>query len=121
VTGKPTTVSLLVKNTGSAVNRNVNLSSFKPENWKVEFKPEKLEALEPGQFKQVEATITPAATALVGDYSVGLMADGEKSSSKTVELRVTVKAPTAWGWIGVGLIAVVIGGMGGLFAWLGRR
>jgi len=121
VTGKPTTVSLLVKNTGSAVNRNVNLSSFKPENWKVEFKPEKLEALDPGQFKQVEATITPAGTALVGDYSVGLMVDGEKSSSKTVELRVTVKAPTAWGWIGVGLIAVVIGGMGGLFAWLGRR
>ena len=121
VTGKPTTVSLLVKNTGSAVNRNVNLSSFKPENWKVEFKPEKIEALEPNQIKQVEVTITPAATALVGDYSVGLMVDGEKSSSKTVEMRVTVKAPTAWGWIGVGLIAVVIGGMGGLFAWLGRR
>ena len=121
VTGKPTTVSLLVKNTGSAVNRTVNLSSFKPENWKVEFKPEKLENLEPGAFKQVEATITPSATALVGDYSVGLMADGEKGSSKTIELRVTVKAPTAWGWIGVGLIALVIGGMGGLFAWLGRR
>jgi uncharacterized membrane protein len=121
VTGKPTTVSLLVKNTGSAVNRNITLSSFKPENWKVEFKPEKFEALEPNQLKQVEATITPAATALVGDYSVGLMVDGEKSSSKTVEMRVTVKAPTAWGWIGVGLIAVVIAGMGGLFAWLGRR
>jgi uncharacterized membrane protein len=121
VTGKPTTVSLLVKNTGSAVNRAVNLSSFKPENWKVDFKPEKIENLEPNAVKQVEATITPAATALVGDYSVGLMADGEKSSNKTVEMRVTVKAPTAWGWIGVGLIAVVIGGMGGLFAWLGRR
>jgi uncharacterized membrane protein len=121
VTGKPTTVSVLVKNTGSAVNRNINLSSFKPENWKVEFKPEKIEALDPNQIKQVEATITPAATALVGDYSVGLMVDGERASSKTVEMRVTVKAPTAWGWIGVGLIAVVIGGMGGLFAWLGRR
>ena len=70
--------------------------------------------------KQVEASIPPAATSLVGDYSVGLMADGEKSS-KTVEMRVTVKAPTAWGWIGVGLIAVAIGGMGGLFIWLGRR
>ncbi|NTV37998.1 MAG: NAD-dependent DNA ligase LigA, partial [Anaerolineales bacterium] len=31
VTGKPTTVSFIVKNTGSALNRNVNLSSFKPE------------------------------------------------------------------------------------------
>ena len=120
VTGKPTTVSLLIKNSGSALNRNISLSSFKPENWMVEFKPEKIEALEPGAIKQVEATITPAATALVGDYSVGLMADGEKSS-KTVEMRVTVRAPTAWGWIGVGLIALAIGGMGGLFIWLGRR
>ena len=121
VTGKATTVSMLVKNTGSAVNRVVNFSSFKPENWKVEFKPEKLENLEPNAIKQVEATITPAAGALVGDYSVSLSADGEKGSSKSVELRVTVKAPTAWGWIGVGLIALVIGGMGGLFTWLGRR
>lgn len=121
VTGQPTTVSLLVRNTGSAANRNISLSSFKPENWKVEFKPEKIEALEPGAMKQVEATITPAATALVGDYSVGLTADGEKGSSKTVEMRVTVRAPTAWGWIGVGLIALAIGGMGGLFVWLGRR
>ena len=121
VTGQPTTVSLVLKNTGSAVNRNISLSSFKPENWKVEFKPEKIEALEPNAIKQVEATITPAATALVGDYSVGLSVDGEKGSSKTVEMRVTVKAPTGWGWIGVGLIALAIGGMGGLFVWLGRR
>jgi uncharacterized membrane protein len=121
VTGKATTVSMLVKNAGSTVNRVVNLSSFKPENWKVEFKPEKLENLEPNAIKQVEATITPAAGALVGDYSVSLSADGEKGSSKSVELRVTVKAPTAWGWIGVGLIVLVIGGMGGLFTWLGRR
>jgi uncharacterized membrane protein len=56
----------------------------------------------------------------VGDYSVGLTADGEKAS-KTVELRVTVQAGATWGWIGVGIIAVVIGGLGGLFAWLGRR
>ena len=121
VTGQPTTVSLVVKNTGSAVNHNISLSSFKPENWKVEFKPEKIESLEPNALKQVEATITPAATSLVGDYSVGLSADGEKSSSKTVEMRVTVKAPTTWGWIGVGLIVLAIGGMGGLFVWLGRR
>ena len=121
VRGTPTTVSLVLKNTGSAVNRNISLSSFKPENWKVDFKPDKIEALDPGAIKQVEATITPAAESLVGDYSVGLSVDGEKGSSKTVEMRVTVKAPTAWGWVGIGLIALVIGGMGGLFAWLGRR
>jgi uncharacterized membrane protein len=120
VTGRPTTVSLVVRNTGSAVNRDVELTATKPENWEVKFEPEKIPALEPGAFKQVEAKITPAAQALVGDYSVALTANGEKASDH-VEMRVRVNAPSLWGWIGIGLIAVVIGGMGGLFAWLGRR
>jgi uncharacterized membrane protein len=120
VVGKPATTTLLVKNTGSAVNRGIKLSSFAPENWKVEFSPETIEVLEPGAMKPVEVKITPAAQALVGDYSVGLTADGEKAS-KAVELRVTVHASSMWGWIGVGIVAAVIGGLGGLFAWLGRR
>lgn len=120
VVGKPTTTTFLVRNSGSAPNRNIKLSAFAPENWKVEFNPETIEALEPGAIKQVDVKITPAAQALVGDYSVAVSADGEKSN-KTVELRVTAHVATTWGWVGIGIIAVVIGGLGGLFTWLGRR
>jgi uncharacterized membrane protein len=119
--GKSANMSVFVKNTGSAVNKNISFSSFKPENWKVEFKPEKIEALEPNALKQVEVIITPAAQSLVGDYSVGLSVDGEKGSSKTIELRVSVKTSAAWGWIGIIIIVLVIAGLGGLFLWLGRR
>ena len=119
--GKVAQMSLFVKNTGSAVNKNIGFSSFKPENWKVEFKPEKIEALEPGAMKQVEVIITSAGQALVGDYSVGLSVDGEKGSSKTVEIRVSVKTSAAWGWVGIIIIVLVIAGLGGLFLWLGRR
>jgi len=118
--GKPANFSLFVKNTGSALNRNVSFSSFKPENWEVTFKPEKIDALEPGALKQVEVTVKPAPQALVGDYSIGAMVDGEKAS-KTIEMRVTVRASTAWGWIGIGVILVVIAGLSALFIWLGRR
>ena len=118
--GKPANLSVFVKNTGSAINRNINFSSFKPENWEVTFKPEKIDALEPGGLKQVEVTVKPAQQALVGDYSVGVMIDGEKAS-KTVEFRVTVKASTAWGWIGIAVIIFVIAGLSALFIWLGRR
>ena len=118
--GKPANLSLFVKNTGSAVNRNISFSSFKPENWEVTFKPEKIEALEPNGLKQIEVTIKPAAQSLVGDYSVGVMVDGEKAN-KTIEFRVTVKASTAWGWIGIGVIIFVIAGLSALFIWLGRR
>jgi len=120
VAGKTANFSLFVKNTGSAVNRNITFSSFKPENWDVTFKPEKIDALEPNALKQVEVTVKPASQALVGDYSVGVMVNGEKSD-KTVEMRVTVKASTAWGWIGVGVIVFVIAGLSALFIWLGRR
>jgi uncharacterized membrane protein len=118
--GKPANFSLFVKNTGSAINRNITFSSFKPENWDVTFKPEKIDALEPNALKQVEVTVKPATQALVGDYSVGCLVNGEKSD-KTVEMRVTVRASTAWGWIGIGVIIVVIAGLSGLFIWLGRR
>jgi len=120
IAGKTANFSLFVKNTGSAISRNISFSSFKPENWEVTFKPEKIDALEPGALKQVEVTVKTASQALVGDYSVGCMVNGEKSD-KTIEMRVTVKASTAWGWIGVGIIIFVIAGLSALFVWLGRR
>ena len=86
----------------------------------LEFEPEKIDALKPDELKQVEVTITPADEALVGDYYVTINVDGEKDQ-KTMEMRVTVKASTAWGWIGIGIIVGVIAGLGGLFTWLGRR
>lgn len=121
VRGQSTRVALIVKNTGSAVNQNIRLTSFKPEDWKVEFKPDKLEMLVPGASQTVDATIIPAASALVGDYSLNLTADGEKGSSKSLDLRVAVAPSATWVWVGVGLIILSIGGMGGLFVWLGRR
>ena len=106
--GKPTNLSIYVKNTGSAPNSNIKFMTFKPENWKVEFSPEQIDVLEPDDIKQVEMTITPYKEALVGDYSVAAQIDGEKAS-KTLEFRTTVKASAAWGWVGIGIIVVVIG------------
>ncbi|MGD2187608.1 MAG: NEW3 domain-containing protein [Desulfobacterales bacterium] len=118
--GRPANMSFYVKNTGSAKNNDIKFMTFKPENWKVEFQPEKIGAIEPGDLKQVEVIITPYEDALVGDYSVGVSVEGERAS-KNIEFRTTVKASAVWGWIGIGIIVVVIGGLFGLFRWLGRR
>ncbi|MBW2066051.1 MAG: hypothetical protein JRJ03_14125 [Deltaproteobacteria bacterium] len=118
--GKEANISFYVKNTGSATQNNIRFLSFKPENWKVEFKPEKIETLAPGDLKQVECLITPAEQALVGDYSVAVRIEGEKSN-KDLEFRVTVRPSTAWGWIGIGIIVIVIAGLVVLFIRLGRR
>jgi uncharacterized membrane protein len=118
--GRPANMSFYVRNTGSAKNSDIKFMTFKPENWKVEFKPEKIDAIEPGDLKQVEVIITPYEDALVGDYSVGVNVEGEKAS-KNIEFRTTVRASAVWGWIGIGIIVVVIAGLFGLFRWLGRR
>ncbi|MCG6894064.1 MAG: NEW3 domain-containing protein [Desulfobacteraceae bacterium] len=118
--GRPANMSVYVKNTGSADNNGIQFLSFKPENWKVEFTPEKLDTIKPGELKQVEVSITPYAEALVGDYSVNVNVKGEKVS-KPLEFRVTVNASSSWGWIGIGIILLVVIGLVGLFRWVGRR
>jgi uncharacterized membrane protein len=118
--GRKANVSLIVQNKGSAPQSEISFQAFKPENWEVKFEPEKIKSLEPGAFKQVELTITPAAQSLVGDYSVSVEAQGEKANSN-VELRITIKAATTWGWVGVGIIVLVILGLAVAFKILGRR
>ena len=118
--GKPATMSLYVRNEGSAAQKEVTFLSFKPESWKVEFTPEKVENLKAGDFAQVEVKITPSEDALVGDYSVALNAQGEKSDDD-LELRITVKASSAWGWVGIGIIILVIILLAISFKVLGRR
>lgn len=121
--GNQATLSVYVKNTGSAALNNVQFLSFKPENWEVQFKPERIETLAPDELKQVEVLVTPAGEALVGDYSVGInfQADNPSKAEKTLELRVMVKASTAWAWVGIGIIVFVLAGLVVLFIRLGRR
>jgi len=118
--GKDANISMYVINEGSAPQKEVSFTSFKPENWEVKFEPETIEMIEPGDMKQVEVTITPANEALVGDYSVAASAEGEEASDD-LEFRVTVRAASTWGYIGVGIIIVVIVGLSITFKRLGRR
>ncbi len=118
--GKPANLSFYVKNSGSAAQNSIKFLTFKPENWKVEFSPESIETLPPGEMKQVEMTVIPAEQALVGDYSVAVNVEGEKVS-KNLEFRITVRTATAWGWVGIGIILAVLAGLVFLFVRLGRR
>ncbi|MDR2140710.1 MAG: hypothetical protein LBR11_02800 [Deltaproteobacteria bacterium] len=119
--GQPVTVSLYVLNEGSASQREISFLAVKPDNWQVEFKPEKLVDL-PGRGNPtvVEMTVTPAPNALVGDYGLGVSAQGEKAQS-ALDFRVTVRASSTWTWVGAALIVLVVVAMGLTFRKLGRR
>jgi len=114
---------MYVVNKGTAPVERVEFSSFKPENWKVEFDPDVIQVIEPGKMEQVDIKIKTAQEALVGDYSVAISArsQGEGRAKDDIELRVTVRASTIWAWIGVALIISVMLGLALVFNRFGRR
>lgn len=113
-------VNLEVRNTGTAPLQNINFSHYAPSNWKVTFTPERLDTLEPGESRQVQAVIQPGAKTIAGDYVVSFTASTNEAS-RNAEFRVAVETPTVWGWVGVGLIVMVVAGVGATFRYYGRR
>ncbi|MCL5266238.1 MAG: NEW3 domain-containing protein [Chloroflexi bacterium] len=118
--GQPSPISVVVTNKGSADLRNITFSSSKADGWEVTFNPNKIDTLAAGQSQEVNVTVKPSGKAIAGDYAVSLTASSGSASDKA-QLRVTVETSTLWGWTGIALVVIVIGGLGGLFLRLGRR
>lgn len=118
---EPSTLTLLVANPGSAPQREVTFLAVKPDGWTVVFNPEVIAELPPRSDPvQVDMTVTPSPDALVGDYGLGLNVRGERAQ-KSLDFRVTVKAGTAWSFIGALLLIVAVGGLMLASLRLGRR
>ena len=65
--------------------------------------------------------IKPPTETIAGDYVVSVRASGKQTSANEIDIRVTVESPTIWGWVGVGIILVVIAGLAVIFMRLSRR
>ncbi|MGK6353254.1 COG1470 family protein [Parapedobacter sp. DT-150] len=113
-------VELMVKNTGSAPLKNVELKSAVPVDWTVEFAPSKLDVIAPGQHAQVFATIRASGKSVAGDYVANLEAKTAEKSS-TAAFRISVRTPLLWGWLGMMIILGALGGVYYLFRKYGRR
>lgn len=118
--GKKTPIDFLVGNGGTAPIRNLSYVSKKPDKWTIEFKPDKIDALNPGEVREIKMEILAPQRTIAGDYLLTLNAESP-DTNKSVEFRVTVSTPTLWGWIGAGIVALVVLGLGVIFVRLGRR
>jgi len=121
VAGRTREVTLVVRNEGTAPLQNVRLSDTSPTGWRVQFEPEVVEAVPPGETREVVARVTPAGDAVAGDYNITLTASGAQGGSESLELRYTVRASRLWGLIGLLLIVAVLFGMRYVFQRYGRR
>jgi uncharacterized membrane protein len=113
-------IELVVKNTGSADLKNIELLSAAPVNWEISFEPKKIDELPPGQTAQVTATLTPDSKAITGDYMTNLTAKTPETSS-SASLRITIETSLLWSWSGILIIIIALGAVYYLFRKYGRR
>ena len=119
--GTKTPVDFLVGNAGTAAIRNLAFITKKPnDKWTVEFRPDKIGALDPGQVQEIKMDILAPDRTIAGDYLLTLTANSPEVN-KSVEFRVTVSTPTIWGWVGFAIVGLVVIGLAVVFFRLGRR
>lgn len=116
---------LNVRNNGSTPLENINLTSRirgGPSGWEIKFDPEKIDSLAPNNTREVQINIRPTAKTISGDYEVVITAKPEQATTQDeLTLRVTVLTRTIWGWVGVGIVVLVVAGLIAMFIFLGRR
>ncbi|MFC2063193.1 NEW3 domain-containing protein, partial [Chloroflexota bacterium] len=121
IAGRDNFFSIEVVNLGSDDISNVTFSSTKPSGWTIEFTPDKIDSVPALDYQTVDVNIIPAAKAIAGDYSITIRTSNDQTAEEPLEIRVTVETPTIWGWVGIGIIVLVIAGIAYIFMRFGRR
>jgi uncharacterized membrane protein len=123
--GSDNYLKMSITNTGSGNLEKINFSSKLtggPSGWSITFNPEKIDSLPVGSTRDIQVNIKPAKKTIAGDYMVNISAEPEsKYAFGSLDIRVTVLTPTIWGWVGIGIVVLVIVGLAVMFMRLGRR
>ncbi len=119
--GRDNYFSLNVVNLGTAPIDKITFSSEKPAGWSVELSPDQVDSLEALDTQTVDINIKPPPETIAGDYMISVRASGVQRTSQKIDIRVTVETPTVWGWVGVGIIAIVVMGLVVIFMRFSRR
>ena len=113
-------IELVVKNSGTSLLKDIQMSAGKPVDWEVTFEPSKIDMLKVGETTHVVATLKASKKALPGDYVTTIMAKTPEVNADA-QFRIAVKTPMIWGWVGVFVILVAVGAVFYLFRKYGRR
>jgi uncharacterized membrane protein len=120
--GTPQPFSFYVNNTGTAQLNDVIVFSDKPEGWDIKFDVSNIPQLTASSFREVRAVITAPKDAIPGDYGIAIYSSvNEVGIYKNLNYRVTVKGSVEWGFVGIGIILVLVLALMLIYWRLGRR
>jgi uncharacterized membrane protein len=119
--GKSTPIKLILRNSGNSPAVGVTLSATSPAGWTVTLDPEQVVEVPAEGEVEVTANIEPSDQAIAGDYMITFRAQPNDGASKSVDFRVTARASTLWGVVGILIIAVALGVVGLAVVRFGRR
>lgn len=119
-TGSAKEIMLVVKNTGSLVLDNIELSSQLPNKWEANYEPSKIDKLLPGASQEVKLNVKVPEKTIAGDYMINLSAKNNNVEAN-VAYRMEIKTSLLTGWFGFLLIVIALGMIYFLVRKYGRR
>jgi uncharacterized membrane protein len=118
--GETTEVKVLLVNSGMGSAANVVLEAVTPPGWEVTFDQNPVESVRPNEALELTMTVKPSGDAEGGDYNVDVSGSVPESATD-FRFRVTVERSSAFGFIGIAVIVLLVTGLGALMVRLGRR
>jgi len=109
--GRSVEFTARVINQGNSPITTVYLDIALPEDWEIAATPSQVSTIGPRDSATFTLVVDTPADTLAGDYLVTVKALSDQAESEETDLRVTAKASTSWGFIGIGLAGVAIIGL----------
>ena len=110
-----------VKNIGNSPITTIYLDTAVPDDWDATATPSQVSTLSPKESVTFTIVADTPADTVAGDYLITVQAMSDQTESEEVDLRVTAKASTSWGFIGIGLAGVAVIGLVIAFTRFKRR
>jgi uncharacterized repeat protein (TIGR01451 family) len=119
--GNSVTFTATVRNTGKSPITTLYLETVLPEDWEASINPVQVSLLDLKESTTFTFVAETPNDTVAGDYLVTVQAVSDQAESDEVDLRVTAKASTSWGFIGIGLAGVFVIGLVIVFMKFKRR
>jgi len=110
-----------VTNMGHSPLTSLYLDAAVPDDWDVTATPSQVASLDPRESTRFTIVMETPTDTVAGDYLITVQALSDQAESDEADLRVTAKASTSWGFIGIGLALVVLIGLVIAFTRFKRR